>query len=135
MKYYRIHTQDTAYYTNQPRGLFTAVWKLVEADILTEEEQKEYWKNREYFEKALPVPPFYADGNPDRAVTWFKNNENGDRIFEEMTFYKDMAKKYGVKLYISECCELPGEVVYEDDFQIAVKNVNDKAHVTTSELF
>ena len=52
-----------------------------------------------------------------------------------MTFYKDMAKKYGVKLYISECCELPGEVVYEDDFQIAVKNVNDKAHVTTSELF
>ena len=135
MKYYRIHTQDTAYYTNQLRGLFTAVWKLVEADILTEEEQKEYWKNREYFEKALPVPPFYADGNPDRAVTWFKNNENGDRIFEEMTFYKDMAKKYGVKLYISECCELPGEVVYEDDFQIAVKNVNDKAHVTTSELF
>ncbi len=72
MKYFRIHTNDTAFLTKQPRGLFVAVWKLVEAGVLTEEEEKEYWRNHDYFEKTLPVPPFYSLGNPDHAVTWFK---------------------------------------------------------------
>ncbi|MBO4639688.1 MAG: hypothetical protein J5710_08035 [Treponema sp.] len=38
MTYYRIHTADIAYITQQPRGIFTAIWKLVEAKILPEEE-------------------------------------------------------------------------------------------------
>ena len=134
MKYFRIHTSDIAYATQKPRGLFTAVWKLVEAKRMTEDEEKEYWRNKEYFEKALPVPPFYADGNPDQAVTWFKDNENGNRIFSEMTFYRDMADKYGLTLYLSECEKLPGTVVYEDDFQIAVKGSIDSADITTSIL-
>ena len=45
-----------------------------------------------------------------------------------------MAKKYGLKLYISKCYELPGEVIYEDDFQIAVKNQKSDANITVSEL-
>ena len=134
MKYFRVHSADTAYTTKQPRGLFVAVWKLVEAGVMTEAEEKEYWKNREYFEKELPVPPFYADGNPDHAVTWFKDNEFGKRIYEEMTFYREMAKKYGVTLYLSECDEAPGEVIYDDDYQIAVKNISTDAEIRTSEL-
>lgn len=47
MKYYRVHTADIAWITQQPRGLFTAIGKLVDAKTLTEEEEKEYWKNRE----------------------------------------------------------------------------------------
>lgn len=130
MKYFRIHTADTAYYTQQPRGLFTAVWKLIEAGVVTEDEEKEYWKNREYFEKVLPVPPFYESGNPDRAVTWFKDNECGRRIYDEMTFYREISKKCGLTLYKSECDGAPGDVVYEDDYQVAVKNVT--AEVATS---
>lgn len=122
MKFFRVHTADIAYITQQPRGIFTAIGKLVDAKILSEEETAEYWKNREYFEKVLPVPPFYDEGNPDKAVTWFKNTEEGNRIYSEMTFYRDMARKYGVQLYMSECEEIPGEIIYEDDFQIAVKN-------------
>lgn len=55
MKYYRVHSEDIAYLTQQPRGIFTAIYKLVEAKILSEDEEKEYWRNREYFEKELPV--------------------------------------------------------------------------------
>ena len=51
MKYFRVHTSDIAYLTQQPRGIFTTVGKLVEAKTLTEEETAEYWKQREYFEK------------------------------------------------------------------------------------
>ncbi len=131
MKYFRIHTAENAYLTGQPRGIFTTVGKLVDAKILSEDETKEYWKNREYFEEVLPVPPFYENGNPDGAITWFKDTEEGRRIYSQMTFYKEMAKKYKVDLYKSECNEIPGEIIYEDEFQIAVKNVRDDIKVIT----
>ena len=134
MKYFRVHTADMAWITKQPRGLFTAIGKLVDAKTLTEEEEKEYWKNREYFEKVLPVPPFYEQGNPDGAITWFKDTPQGNDIFRQMTFYRAMAKKYGLKLYISECEELPGTVIYEDDFQIAVKDQREDVKISVREL-
>ena len=134
MRYYRIHTADIAYLTKKPRGLFTAVGKLVDAKLLTEEEEKEYWRQRKYFEKVLPVPPFYEKGNPDHAVTWFKDTPEGNRIFQEMTFYRRMAGKYGLKLFLSECTELPGEIIYEDDFQIAVKEQRNDAGIKTIEI-
>lgn len=122
MKYYRIHTKDIAYLTQQPRGIFTAIGKLVDSKTMTEEEIKEYWKNREYFEKVLPVPPYYENGNPDKAITWFKDTPLGNEIYKQMSFYREMARKYNLELFRSECDFVPGEIIYEDDFQIAVKN-------------
>ena len=135
MKYYRIHTSDIAYITKQPRGIFTTVGKLADNGILTDEEVKGYWKNREYFEKVLPVPPYYENNNPDGAITWFKNSDKADDIWKQMVFYRKMCQKYGVKLYISECDEIPGELIYEDDFQIAVKNQAENNKIATQELF
>ena len=134
MRYYRIHTEDTAYLTKQPRGLFTAVGKLVDAKLLTEEEEKEYWRNRAYFEKVLPVPPYYEQGNPEGAITWYKDNDKANRIFYEMVFYRRIADKYGKKLLISECEEIPGTLVYEDDYQIAVKDQKPDTKISTKEL-
>ena len=134
MRYYRIHTADIAYMTKRPRGIFTTVGKLVDSKILTEDEEKEYWRNREYFEEVLPVPPFYQDNNPDGAITWFKDTPEGDGIWKQMTFYRDMCSKYNVKLYISECEGVPGEIIYEDEFQIAVKGDAGEVKITTREL-
>lgn len=126
MKYFRVHTKDIAYITQQPRGIFTAIGKMVDLKILTIEEEKEYWKNREYFEEVLPVPPFYDQGNLDKATTWFKDNEKGNGIYRQMDFYRSMAAKYGLELYRSECEQLPGDVIYEDDFQIAIINTRQE---------
>ena len=134
MRCYRIHTVDIAYITKRPRGIFTTVGKLVDSKILTDEEEKEYWRNRECFEKVLPVPPFYQDNNPDGAITWFKETPEGDDIWRQMTFYRDMCSKYNVKLYISECEGVPGEIIYEDEFQIAVKGDAGEVKITTREL-
>lgn len=120
--YYRVHTADYAWITKQPRGIFTTIGKLIDAEIPTKEEIAEYWKNREYFEEVLPLPPYYEAGNPDGAVTWFKDTVEGNEIWRQMSFYREIGDKYGLKFYISECLEIPGEVVYEDNFQIAVKN-------------
>ena len=102
MKYYRVHMKDCAYITKQPRGIFTAVGKLVDSKMLTAEEEKEYWRNREYFERVLPVPPFYEKNNPDGAITWFKDNEDAKKNWDQMTFYREMCNKYGIKLYVSD---------------------------------
>lgn len=134
MKYYRVHTADVAWITKQPRGIFTAISKLVDAKTMNEEEIATYWKNRAYFEEVLPVPPFYEAGNPDGAVTWFKDTPEGNDIWAQMTFYRGMAGKYGLKLYRSECEELPGEVIYEDAFQIAVKDPKLEVEIVTKEL-
>lgn len=134
MKYFRVHTADIAYITQQPRGIFTAVWKLVEEKILTEEETAEYWKNREYFEKVLPVPPFYESGNKERATTWFKDTSQGQDIWKQMDFYRAMCKKYGTKLYRSETEDLPGQVIYEDDFQIAIVNARSDLKIDVKEI-
>lgn len=134
MKFFRIHTQDIAYITQQPRGIFTAIGKLVDSKTLNEQEIKEYWKNREYFEKILPVPPYYEQGNPEKAITWFKDNEKGNEIFNQMNFYIDMAKKYNVILWKSESDTIPGEIIYEDEFQIAVKNCSN-TNIKTTKLY
>ena len=134
MKYFRVHMKDCAYITKQPRGIFTAVGKLVDSKTLTEEEEKEYWRNRKYFERVLPVPPFYEKNNPEGAITWFKDSKEAEDIWNQMTLYREMCKKYGVKLYVSECDEIPGERIYEDAFQIAVKNQPEDAAIITKDL-
>lgn len=92
MTYFRIHSSDIAWKTQQPYGIFVAVWKLVESKTMNEKEIAEYWKQREYFEKVLPVPPYYKDGNPDKAVTWFKDTEQGKDIYNQMAFTVICAK-------------------------------------------
>ena len=111
MTYFRIHSSDIAWKTQQPYGIFVAVWKLVESKTMNEEEIAEYWKQREYFEKVLPVPPYYKDGNPDKAVTWFKDTEQGKDIYNQMSFYRDMCKKYGVHLYKTETLTIKTELL------------------------
>ena len=86
MKYFRVHTADIAYVTKQPRGIFTAVGKLVDAKLLSEDEEKQYWDQRAYFERVLPVPPFYEEGNPDRAITWSRITSKATRSGRKWAF-------------------------------------------------
>ena len=72
--------------------------------------------------------------DPDKAVTWFKNTLYGNRIYSEMTFYRKMAKMYGVQLFMTECDEAPSEVIYQDDFQIAIKKQRTDINITTKKI-
>lgn len=45
-----------------------------------------------------------------------------------------MAAKYGLQLYKTECDQIPGEIIYEDDFQIAVKNTPADLKTVTQKL-
>lgn len=122
MKYYRIHEKDIAWATGKPRGVFVAIWKLVEKGLFSKVEEATYYQNKQHFEEALPVPPFYVDGNPQKAITWYKNNLSGNAISGKMGFYFEMANKYDLELFKTTTDSIPGELIYEDEFQIAVIN-------------
>lgn len=117
--YYRYHTTYYSPKTGEAVGLFVAVGHLVDRKILTEEEIEEYWKQRAHAEIILPVPPFYADGNTIRAITWFKDNDKTKELLKEFEFYFKMLEKYKVELII-DTSEAPGKIIYEDDYQIGV---------------
>ena len=120
LRYFRVHTNENAYATQRPRGLFVAIGKLVDSKTMDELEIEEYWKNRTWFEANLPVPPFYEAGNPEKAITWFKDTPAGREMYEKMDFYRRMAEKYRIELWVTTAQVVPGRVIYEDGYQIAV---------------
>ena len=120
MNFYRIHIADLSEHTLQPLGLFAAVWDMASVRKLTPSETRTNQDNRKWFEANLPTPPCYADGNTQKAVTWYKNTEGGNSMCFSMAFYFDIAKKYSLQMYKSSTNEPPGTVIYEDEFQIAV---------------
>lgn len=119
-RFYRVHIQEIAYYTKRPKGLFAAIGNLVDQKVMCDAEIEVYWKNRRWFEANLPIPPFYADLKPTLPITWYKNNALGNEMFSRMAFYFTMALKYDRRPYITSTDSEPGEIVYEDDFQIGV---------------
>ena len=119
MEFIRFHSSAISPYTGEPYGIFVAVWHLVRDGRTDETETRDYWEHRKWFEANLPIPPFHADGNPDRAVTWFKEAALVPSFRERLEFYFSTARKHGIEISAARSRQ-PGAVLYEDEYQIAV---------------
>ncbi|MGF7144552.1 ribosomal protein S18 acetylase RimI-like enzyme [Anaerotaenia torta] len=119
MKYVRIQGRETAYRTGMPVGIFTAVWRLNQAGLLTEEEKAVYHEiDQVWFQENLPNPPFYGDDKPGKPITWFKTATTGFMV-EKLRPLMDILEKYA-KPYDMVYTNFPGRIVYEDEWQVAV---------------
>ncbi|RYD36879.1 MAG: hypothetical protein EOP85_17990 [Verrucomicrobiaceae bacterium] len=81
------------------------------------EDEASYWKARTWFESTLTIPPYYADGNPEKAITWFKESAMDSHIVSEPKIYQDIASRYGTAIELIST-KTPGRLIYEDDWQI-----------------
>lgn len=99
-------------------GIFVAVDHLRRADRLSEDEEELYFDIDDWFNANLPNPPFYEDGNTVCAVTWFKRPTSPEML-KRLEPLCDILTKYGVEWVAAESSD-PGEVVYEDKFQVGV---------------
>ena len=126
MEFVRFHSPAVSPFTGEPYGFFVAVWHLIRDGRTSEEETRGYWEHRSWFEANLPIPPYYAEGNPDRAVTWFKEARLTEGMRSRLSFYFDLAQKYGIEIVTSRSTS-PGAVLYEDEFQIAVAGRGSEA--------
>ncbi|HEY1123865.1 MAG TPA: hypothetical protein VGE67_19760 [Haloferula sp.] len=119
MEFIRFHSPAISPYTGEPYGIFVAVWHLVRDGRTTEEETRDYWEHRSWFEANLPIPPFHAEENPDRAITWFKEASLNTGMRERLEFYFGVARKYGIEIATTRSASV-GPELYEDEFQVAV---------------
>jgi len=71
-----------------------------------------------WFEMNLPNPPFYQGGNVQKAITWFKQETTSEMV-DKIEKIREIVERDGWKIEIEFCEEIPGELVYEDELQIA----------------
>lgn len=122
MKVFRFCADYVSPYTGQRYGIFIAVWHLVRDKKVSAEDERTYWQAREWFEANLPIPPYHKDGNPDKAITWFKESAMNSPVVQNLATYKEIAARYGTTIDLVST-DSPGRVIYEDDYQIATVSV------------
>jgi hypothetical protein len=118
MEYFRIHVTYCGK-TGKPVGIFGACHHLKRAGRLTPEEAKLFEETDTWYIEALPEPPFYKDGNPQKAIVWFKDTDEVREVVKRLNPLVDLLNKYGVKNMVSRTTA-PGEIIYEDQYQVAV---------------
>ena len=121
-KYARIQARYTGR-TGKPVGLFAANWHLLNAGRFSEEDKALFLKTEEWFRNNLPVPPFYdkenpEKNNPQKAITHFKTDAIA-KYEEQIHVLTGLLEKYDVP-YDVVFTNTVGEVIYEDDEQVAV---------------
>lgn len=116
-RYQRIHVSYNGR-LGVPVGVFVAVDHLRRAGRLSPDDEALWLTVDDWFIANLPEPPQYSDGNTAGVVTWFKPPLPAS-MQRRVDVATRLLSKYGVTWSVSESDD-PGEIVYEDDFQVAV---------------
>lgn len=121
-KYMRIQGRELSYVTQYPKGIFSMCWRLV-LDGKMDKEDEEYFKAiDEWFKENLPEPEPCKQG--EKVITFFKvdtTEEMQQKLAPAMELLDKYAHPYDV-VYTNYV----GEIVYEDEWQIAVKVENGR---------
>ena len=116
-KYVRIQGKELAVNTMQGKGIFSMCWQLIQNDTMDEEDQGLFKEIDGWFAEALPWPPQCKAQEP--VVCWFKT-ENSDEMLTMIRPALWLLDKYNHPYYLVYT-NYPGEVVYEDQYQVAAK--------------
>ena len=114
--YLRLQASYNSEYTGKPCGVFGAVHHLKQKGLLSDDEIRLLEEIESWFEENLPNPPFYEQGNSNRATTWFKASARC--MIDKLLPLKEIAGRHGVLLEIAET-DCPGQIIYEDEHQVA----------------
>ena len=116
-RYVRIQGKDLASNTRHPAGIFgMCVW-LIQQGIMDEEDAALYREIDSWFVESLPFPDPCL--NQEKVVCFFKT-ENADLMLRMLSPAMWLLDKYDVPFYMVYT-NTSGEIVYEDEYQIAVK--------------
>ena len=116
-KYMRIQGREDSYITKYPKGIFSLCWNLIKDGILTEEEKSLFISIDDWFKDNLPEPEPCV--NHEKVITFFKCGSS-DEMYEKLKPAIALLDKYD-KPYDIVYTNFVGEIVYEDDWQIAVR--------------
>lgn len=115
--YMRIQGRENSYITQYPKGVFSLCWNLIRDNILDEDEKALFISIDEWFKDNLPEPE--PCKNHEKVITFFKcesTEEMLSRLEPAIALLDKYAKAYDV-VYTN----FVGTIVYEDDWQVAVR--------------
>ena len=117
-KYVRIQGAELAENTMYAKGVFSMCWQLIQNDVMDEEDRDLYLEIDKWMGEILPWPPQCK--NQERVVCFFKT-ENADEMLKMILPALWLLERYNHPFYVVYTNSLPGEIVYEDQYQVAVK--------------
>ena len=117
-KYVRIQGQELAENTMYAKGIFSMCWGLIQEDVMDEEDSLLYKEIDDWFANELPWPPQCK--NQEKVICFFKT-ENSQEMLNMILPAMWLLERYNHPFYLVYTNTLPGEIVYEDKYQVAVK--------------
>ena len=116
-RYVRIQGKELAKNTMYAKGVFSMCWQLVQNDVMIEEDADLFREIDGWFAEHLPWPPPCKRQEP--VVCWFKT-ENSGEMLKMIRPALWLLERYNHPYYLVYT-NTPGEIVYEDQYQIAAK--------------
>lgn len=116
-KYVRIQGKNLARNTMHAKGVFSLCWELIQQKVMEEEDADLYKEIDDWFAENLPWPPQCKNQEP--VICWFKT-ENSDEMMKMIRPALWLLERYSVPYYLVYT-NTPGEIVYEDKYQIVAK--------------
>ena len=116
-KYVRIQGKELAKNTMYAKGVFSMCWQLLQSGTMEQEDADLYREIDDWFAHHLPWPPQCKAQEP--VVCWFKT-ENSDEMIKMIRPALWLLEKYNHPFYLVYT-NFPGEIVYEDQYQIAAR--------------
>lgn len=117
-KYVRIQGRELSYVTKQPKGIFAMCWRKIYDGVMEEADAELFKSINAWFEETLPIPEVCQGGNQP-VITYFKV-ENTAHMLEKLEPVMGLLDKYQHP-YDVVYTNFVGEIVYEDEYQVAVK--------------
>ena len=116
-KYVRIQGQELAANTMYAKGVFSMCWQLIQNDEMEEEDADLYREIDDWFAENLPWPE--PCKRQEKVVCFFKT-ENSEEMLKMIQPALWLLERYNHPYYLVYT-NTPGEIVYEDKYQVAVK--------------
>ncbi len=116
-KYVRIQGQELAANTMYAKGIFSMCWQLIQNDVMDKEDADLYKEIDDWFAHELPWPE--PCKRQEKVVCFFKT-ENSEEMLKMIRPALWLLDRYNHPYYLVYT-NSPGEIVYEDKYQVAVK--------------
>ena len=120
-KYVRIQGREDAYMTIYFKGIFGMCWRLVLDGKMSEDDANQFKAVERWFADNLPEPE--PCKNQEKVITFFKTGavEMLEKAEPMMRLLEKYSHPYDV-IYTN----FVGDIVYEDEWQVAVRVENCK---------
>ena len=116
-KYVRIQGLELAENTMYAKGIFSMCWQLIQNDVMEEEDKELFKEIDSWFAEVLPWPE--PCKRQEKVVCFFKT-ENAEEMMKMIRPALWLLERYEHP-YFLVYTNTPGEIVYEDKYQVAVK--------------